>query len=279
MFRLPQESALRRVAGEREGILKPTLAIMRLENHVALITGGGSGIGLALARGLLDRNNTVVISGRNPTKLAEAKRNHPGLHTIEADATDLAQSKMAIDWIVSQFGRLSLLVNNAGIMHTWDVLRQNDAEHLAAVEDEVATNYLAPIKLTMLALPRLLAEDEAAIVNIASVLALAPIARFPVYCGTKAALHSFSKSLRHQLESTRVKVFDVLPPRTATDLSPNLKTARTSAETVAKKTLRGMARNRYEIAIGESKTLKVMERIAPRLVEHRLVGLLDEASL
>jgi uncharacterized oxidoreductase len=252
---------------------------MRLEDLVIFITGGASGIGLALARVLLEQHNTVVVSGRNATKLAEAKRSTPGLHTVESDATDPAQSKAALDSIVKQFGRLNVLVNNAGIMLSWDILRENDVEHLEAIDREVAVNYLAPVKLTTLALPILVRQDRAAVVNVASGLAYAPIARFPVYCGTKAALHSFSKSLRHQLENTQVRVFDVLPPRTATDLNPEMRRSRTSAETVAKKVLRGMERDRYEIAIGESKALKIMERIAPAFIEHRLLGLLDEAGV
>jgi short-subunit dehydrogenase involved in D-alanine esterification of teichoic acids len=250
----------------------PTGFAMRLENHVVFITGGASGIGLALALGLLERHNTVVICGRDAAKLAEAQRKNPGLHTVEADVTDRKQSQRAIDFIVRQFGRLTMLVNNAGIMLSWDVLGQNDPEHLEAVEREVAINYLAPIKMTMLALPSLLWQESAAVVNIASGLAYAPIAKFPVYCGTKAALHSFSKSLRHQLEHTNVKVFDVLPPTTSTDLNADMKKAKTSAETVAAKTLAAMEMDRYEIPIGESKTLRIMERIAPKFIEQRLIG-------
>ncbi len=251
---------------------------MKLENHVVFVTGGGSGIGLALSRGLIERNNTVIVSGRNATKLAEVKQNNPGLHTLESDVTDIAQSKSAIDAIVKQFGRLSILVNNAGIMLSWDMLRENDREHLAAVDREVMTNYVAPIKLTMLALPVLLQQKEAAVVNIASGLAYVPVSRYPVYCGTKAALHSFSKSLRHQLERTRVRVFDVLPPRTSTNLNAEMKKSKTSAERVAKEMLRGMARDQYEIPIGESKTLHMMERIAPAFTERKLLGLREPTA-
>ena len=248
---------------------------MKLENHVVLVTGGGSGIGLAVARELLGRNNTVFVSGRNRTKLAEAKRDNPGLRTLESDVTDIAQSKAALDAIMKESGRLSILINNAGIMLSWNVLRENDAEHLAAADREVTTNFIAPIKLTMLALPVLLQQSEAAVVNIASGLAYAPIGRYPVYCGTKAALHSFSKSLRHQLERTSVKVFDVLPPRTSTDLNNEVKKSKTSAESVAREMLRGMSRDQFEIPIGESRTLRTMERIAPAFVERRLLAMGD----
>jgi short-subunit dehydrogenase involved in D-alanine esterification of teichoic acids len=246
---------------------------MKLENHVVFITGGASGIGLALARELLRRNNTVIVSGRNAAKLAEVSQRNAGLHTIQSDVTDFAQAKAAIDAIVKQFGRLSILVNNAGIMMNWDMLRENDPAHLEGVDREVATNYVAPIKLTMLALPVLLQQKDAAVVNIASGVAYTPMGRYPVYCGTKAALHSFSKSLRYQLEKTPVRVFDVLPPRTSTDLNAEMKEAKTSAETVAKKMLRGMERDHYEIPIGESKALQIMERIAPGILERRMLRL------
>jgi uncharacterized oxidoreductase len=246
---------------------------MKLENLVVFITGGSSGIGLALARRLLERGNTVVVSGRNAAKLDIAKRNIPGLQVLESDASDGAQAQAAIDFIASRYGRLNVLVNNAGVMHSWDLLQENDATHLEAAAREIAINYLVPVQMTMRALPLLLQEREAAIVNISSGLAYTPIARFPVYCGTKAALHSFSKSLRHQLQSTRVRVFDVLPPRTATDLHEDVKAAKTSADAVARKTLRGMEKNRYEIPIGESSLLRFMERIAPAFIEHRLLAI------
>ncbi len=251
---------------------------MKLEDHVVFITGGGSGIGLALARGFLERNNTVIVSGRNAAKLAEVKRSNRGLHTMESDVTDFAQSKSAIDSIVKQFGRLNILVNNAGVMLSWDILRENDPAHLAAVDREVVTNFVAPIKLTMLALPVLLQQKDAAVVNVASGLAYVPVGRYPVYCATKAAIHSFSKSLRHQLERTRVRVFDVLPPRTSTDLNAEMKKSKTSAEAVAKEMLRGMARDQHEIPIGESKTLHMMERIAPAFIERKLLGLREPTA-
>src|SRR5205814_10608845 len=133
------------------------------------------------------------------------------------------------------------------------------------------TNYIAPIKMTMLALPALLAQPEAAIVNITSGLAYAPIGAWPVYCGTKAALHSFSKSLRHQLEKTHVKVFDVLPPGTATELGHDLKGKTISVDVVAREAIKGITKDHFEIPIGQSKTLEIMERIAPGFIEQQLL--------
>jgi len=256
---------------------------MKLKNHVVVITGGGSGIGLSLARAFLAAENTVVITGRSATKLAEAKQANPGLDTIACDVTDPVQMKAALKSVVDKHGRLSILVNNAGIMEPWNLLKDHEESHFAQVDREIATNYTAPIKIATLALPYLLAQPEAAIVNITSGLAYTPIAAFPVYCGTKAALHSFSKSLRHQLEHTSVKVFDVLPPGTDTGLVDDMKAAgqevkfkMISSDVVAKEALRGMTKNHYEIPIGQSKTIHIMERIAPGFIEAQLLRAQDE---
>jgi uncharacterized oxidoreductase len=256
---------------------------MKLQDHVVVITGGASGIGLALARALHEKGNQVVIAGRSPGKLAEVKQAHPELDTVECDVTNTAQVKAALATVVGRHGRLSILVNNAGIMAPWNVLKEPGEDRFATVDHEVATNYLAPIKVATLALPYLLAQPEAAIVNVTSGLAYLPIAAFPVYCGTKAALHSFSKSLRHQLRDTHVKVFDVLPPGTDTGLVDEMRAAgqepkfkMMSPEAVAKEALRGMHKDHYEIPIGQSKTIHIMERIAPGFIEQQLLRAQDD---
>jgi uncharacterized oxidoreductase len=256
---------------------------MKVQNHVVFITGGGSGIGLALAKAFLDKGNIVVIAGRSAAKLADAKKAHPALDVVECDVTNPAVMKTALKSVVDKHKRLSILVNNAGIMEPWNVLKAHDEAHFAAVDREINTNYTAPIKLSALALEYLLKEPEAAIVNVTSGLAYTPIAAFPVYCGTKAALHSFSKSLRHQLKDTHVKVFDVLPPGTDTGLVDEMKAAgqepkfkMIGPDIVAKEALRGMEKDHFEIPIGQSKTIHIMERIAPGFIEQQLLRAQDD---
>ena len=241
---------------------------MKLENHVVLITGGGSGIGLALARGFLERKNTVIAAGRRAARLAQAKEANPGLHVIECDVTDEAQTRAALDRIQRDYGRLSILVNNAGIANNMNVVKGVDPK---MVDHEVATNLLAPIKLTLSALPALLREPAAAVVNVTSGVAYAPVAQLAVYSATKTALHSFGKSLRHQLERTSVKVFEILPPTTETEINRNQSGKKAPADSVAQAALRAIEKDQFEIAIGESKFLQVMMRIAPGLIAPRIL--------
>jgi uncharacterized oxidoreductase len=252
--------------------------LVKLENHVVFVTGGGSGIGLALAAALAAKNNTVIISGRSAERLAEAKQKHPALRTVVCDVTNTAQVKAALDAIVKEHGRLSILVNNAGILNAVDCVKDGDA-HFDAIDREIATNYTAPIKMTLLALPALMAQPQAAVINVTSGLAYTPIAKFAVYCGTKAALHSFSKSLRHQLEHTHVKVFDVLPPGTATELVHDLHGKTIPVDKVVTDAIRGIEKDHWEIPIGQSKVLAIMERIAPGFIEQQLLRAEDDPKI
>jgi len=245
---------------------------VRLDHHVALVTGGGSGIGFALARDLLARGNIVIAAGRSARRLAQAREAAPGLHVIECDVTDDAQLHAMLERIDTDFGRLSLLVNNAGVMSHLDLLAGAATD---VIEREVATDFVAPVKLTLLALPRLLREPVAAVVNVTAGVALAPIAAMPLYCASKAALHSFSMSLRHQLAHTNVRVFDVMPPATETELSRNIKTKREPVDSVATQALRGIERDRFEIVIGQWKLVRLTQRIARGYIDHKILGFDD----
>ena len=245
---------------------------MKLEDHVALITGGGSGIGLELARALLERGNTVIAAGRDPARLARAQAAAPGLHVFACDITNPGRTSAMLARVVADFGRLTILVNNAGVLNQLDLLAGVDPD---LVEHEVATDFVAPVKLTLQALPLLVREPAAAVVNVTGGVAFAPIAALPVYCAAKAALHSFTRSLRHQLVGTDVKVFEVMPPGTATALSRSVKTPRTPVEEVVRAAVRGIERDRFEIVIGDWKKVRLMQRLAPRLVEDKVLRLED----
>ncbi len=160
------------------------------------------------------------------------------------------------------------MVNNAGIQREFRVGTDDLAgsfEH----ENEIDVNLTAPIHLTFLLLPHLLNQENAAVVNISSGLGVVPVAVMPVYCATKAAVQSFSTSLRYQLQNTDVKVFDVAPPLVETDLDKGARTRRgqsrtgISPERVAAETLRGMARDNYTINIGLVRALRIASRVVP----------------
>lgn len=195
---------------------------MHLNDNVVLITGGGSGIGLGLARRFLEAGSEVVICGRREETLREAQAAHPGLKVRRADvATEAGRSALA-EWAIREYPRLNVLVNNAGIQR---YPRLPQGEPWGPVDEEIAINFAAPVHLSMLFLPHLLRQPEPAILNVTSGLSFVPLAHAPIYCATKAAMHSFTLSLRHQLAGTPLRVVEIIPPAVDTDLGgPGLHT-------------------------------------------------------
>ena len=195
---------------------------MELGGNTVLITGGASGIGLGLAERFLRAGSEVIICGRRKEKLREAKEKHPKLTTRVCDVANGSDRVSLCRWAVEAFPRLNLLVNNAGIQLR---VQLGDAGQWDQIREEIAINLDAPIHLSTLFAPHLKAQGRAAIWNVTSGLGFAPMARVPVYCATKAALHSFTISLRHQLAGTPVQVVEVIPPAVDTDLGgPGLHT-------------------------------------------------------
>lgn len=196
---------------------------MNLSNRTVLITGGATGIGLALAQRLHARGCTLLLCGRRADRLAEAAATLPGAHTFACDLADPAQRGALALWATANHPTLDVLINNAGIQNR---LRFDaPGADWAAMHAEITTNLDAPIHLTQLLLPHLLGRPDAAVMNVTSGLAFAPAAFAPVYSATKAALHSFTLSLRHQLRATPVRVLELVPPAVNTDLGgPGLHT-------------------------------------------------------
>ena len=189
---------------------------MRLENNTVLITGGSDGIGLALARRFVQAKSTVVVCGRRPEQLEQAKRTCPGLHTLVCDVSIEAQRTALVEQVSRDFPKLNVVVNNAGIQNRPPSLL--DAQDWSRHRAEIAINLEAPMHLSMLWAPHLRNRDEPAIINVSSGLAFAPLAAMPTYCATKAALHSFTMSLRWQLKQTAIRVIEIIPPAVNTDL-------------------------------------------------------------
>jgi uncharacterized oxidoreductase len=238
---------------------------MRTSGHLALVTGGGSGIGLEIARALVGAGNTVVIAGRSPDRLAAAAEQVPGVHAVRLDIADTAGLPAALDDVSSRFGPISLLVNNAAVLHRYRFGESPDATGL--ITEEITTNVLGTIQLTHLALPQLRAHRSAAVVNLSSILAYVSAPRLPVYSATKAALHSFSRSLRAALADSPVRVFDVHPPLVDTAPVRHIQGAKIPPEAVAAALLSGMAADRYEINIGRTALIARLSRLAPGLAD------------
>jgi uncharacterized oxidoreductase len=191
---------------------------MDITGNTILVTGGGTGIGRGLAEALHAAGNTVIIAGRRRAPLESVAAARPGMHFATLDIDDAAAIRDFAARLVAEHPGLDVLVNNAGIMRVEDVLTGPDA--LATAEATVTTNLLGPIRLTYALLPHFLAQPKAAVVNVSSGLAFVPRADTPTYSATKAAIHSYSISLRHQLRNTAVQVIELAPPLVATDLTP-----------------------------------------------------------
>ena len=200
-------------------------------------------------------DNTVMICGRRADKLEEAKERNPMLIARQCDISKENDRKNLYDWVRDNYGGINVLVNNAGIQRRVDLTKGMD--DLLMNEDEIEINLKAQIYLAAQFVPMLSKHKEAAIVNVSSGLGFVPLAIFPIYSATKAALHSYTMSLRYQLRGTSIRVFEVIPPTVHdTDLKgkPIEKAEWTvSSSEVAEAVIRGLEANEDEIAIGPTK--------------------------
>jgi uncharacterized oxidoreductase len=223
-----------------------------------LITGGGTGIGYALAERFVEERCEVIVCGRRKSKLQAAKRQLPTVHVKRCDVAVESQRKSLLKWATTNFPDLNILVNNAGIQRKWDFTSPKIANPLTLKDDEVTINLASQIRLCALFTPKLMKREKAAILNVSSGLAFVPIATMPAYCATKAAIHSFTTSLRHQLRGTSVRVFEAAPPTTDTDLDASFAGEEERAyrgispQEVARGIIEGMKADREEIIIGQA---------------------------
>ncbi len=238
---------------------------MKTCGNTVLITGGGSGIGLALAMEFLIRQNTVVVCDHKARRLLEAKKSTPGLQTIHCDVRSPAQRKRLLAAVVKKFPKINVLVNNAAVSHWQDFVAPEQNQE-ARVLQQIETNLLAPIELTRLFLPTLLKQDFAAVVYLSSGQAYVPLSRKAVYAATKAAIHSFSQSIRYQLKDRPVFVMEALPSWVDTDMIRDLAIKKMPPEKVAREILEGLEENREELRIGLSGLLFYFSRLMPRMM-------------
>jgi uncharacterized oxidoreductase len=189
---------------------------MKLSGNTVLITGGGSGIGRGLAEALHRLGNAVVIAGRRKEALDETTEANPGMQSMVLDIEKRGGVLPFAAEAAGKFPKLNVLINNAGIMRAEKLI--DPQEDLGDAEAIVATNLLGPIRLTGALMPHLKKQPTATIMNVSSGLAFVPMVLTPTYCATKAAIHSYTQSLRYQLKKTRIEVLELIPPYVATDL-------------------------------------------------------------
>ena len=235
---------------------------MRLQNKIIVITGGATGIGRALIAELLPAN-TVISLDRSPEKIAALGTAFPQVHSLRADITNDLEVKTALAGIARNFGRIDVLINNAGTGAQFDFTDIREEALQGVLRREINTNYLAPVLLTHQALSLLQKSDSPVVVFVSSGLAYMPIASFAGYCASKAAMHAFALSLRHQLKKTRIKVVEVLPPTVDTDFNKGIEAPKMAPAAFAKACLKALERGNTSINVGQSKALAIFSRLMP----------------
>ena len=247
---------------------------MEYNNQKVLITGGSSGIGLALAKKFIENDNTVIIIGRNLSKLEKVKVENPKIHIFQIDVTDDAEVRMLVDDMDEKFDGIDILVNNAGIMNLIDA--GNEENDLQKLLQEIDINYNSPIRLLHYFLPQLKQSENAILINVSSGLAYVPFSQAPVYSGTKSALHFWTQAIRPQLKPHHIKVVELLPPVVDTPLAhkadiaedDNLKPMPT--QKLAELFWKDFIKGKEEITPGMSSNLRLMSRLAPKFIFKQL---------
>src|SRR5579872_5100281 len=227
---------------------------MKTSGNTILITGGTAGIGQAFAEQFFKDGNTVIICGRRAERLEQMKETHPGLISRVCDVADEQQRAALCEWVLQNHPGLNVLINNAGMQLAVDLTKPID---LKPIREELETNLIAYIHLASLLVSHLETKKDAAIINISSGLAFAPLAFMPIYCASKAAVHSYTLSLRHQLKKTSVKVYEIAPPSTDTELGHQRRADKTQSHGGAPiseflaEAMEGLRNDIPEIAVGE----------------------------
>jgi uncharacterized oxidoreductase len=234
---------------------------MKLTGNTVLITGGAAGIGFAFAERFIKAGNKVIVCGRREAKLLEAKEKYPELITRVCDVTKESDRIALFDWVTSEHPDINVLINNAGIQQRYHVLKTNAKEEWSYYSQEIASNIEAPFHFAMLFAPYFANKDYGAILNVSSGLAFTPMAITPIYSATKAAVHSFTMSLRHQLEDTSIEVIEVAPPAVNTDLGGiGLHTFGAPVDEFADAIFKGLEAGKIEIGYGRAEKAMRMSR-------------------
>jgi uncharacterized oxidoreductase len=238
---------------------------MNLQGKRILITGGTSGIGLESVQHFLAQGMTVMVCGRNGTKLQAVKRQFPKVVTISCDITVENELHLLYRLIMNN-GGIDILYHNAGIVHINNMV-ENPVESGNIAQREMETNYLAVLRLTSMFLPHLQKRSEPALIFTTSAVAYLPAAFIPTYSASKAALHSYIQSLRYQLKQSKshLAVVELIPPTVDTEATQKLTTKKVTSSEVIKELIKGLRRNRETIRVSIAKPFYWIQRFFPFL--------------
>jgi len=243
---------------------------MRLTGRTILITGGSAGIGLAFALKFLELGNEVIVTGRRKAVLDAVKAQHPKLHTIQSDVGDPAEIAALAERVGQHFPKLDVLMNNAGVGVAKNL--KASANDLTSLMTEMEINVGGVIRTTA-ALIDLLTANHGTVINVSSALAFVPVPAMPIYSATKAAVHSYTQSLRFQLEGSGVEVIELMPPAVRTDMTSEFDEAGISTITtdeLLKQAIAALRAGKQEIRPGQSNLLALMRRLAPSFINRQL---------
>src|SRR5246127_252254 len=243
---------------------------MKLTGRTILITGGSAGIGLAFALKFLELGNEVIVTGRRKAVLDQVKVKYPKLHTIQSDVADPAQIAALAARVKSNFPKLDVLMNNAGIMLYKNLTAP--AAEFAGLMAEGNIN-VGGVNTTTSAFIDILRANKGTVINVSSGLAFVPLPAAPIYSATKAAIHSYTQSLRFQLEGTGVEVIELMPPAVKTDMTTELAEGGgtvISTDELVKQSFALLKVGTLEIRPGQSKQLAFMRRLAPNFINRQL---------
>lgn len=256
---------------------------MNLSENTILITGGTSGIGFEMAKEFMKRNNKVIVTGRNEKKLQKVQDELKGVVAIKSDVSNPNDIQDLYQKVKKDFPVLNILINNAGIMSTINL--QDHKLSANELTREIDINVKGIIWLNDAFLPLLMENENSAIINVSSGLAFVPLPISPVYCATKAALHSYTISLREQLRNTNIKVFELAPPATETELLADFNKedmkgiSSMSVQAMVANFLQGFSKNRLEICPGQASQLKFMGRFFPKFILKQLSKTVDRMHM
>ena len=242
---------------------------MRVHKNKILITGATAGIGAVLLQTFLDLDTEVIAVGRNESKLEELSKADKRIIPFKCDISRQEELDRLTLFVEQEHQDLNILINNAGIQYNYKFGDEHQLLH--KIEQEITVNLLVPLKLITLLLPTLQLNDNSAIVNISSGLAIVPKAQAPVYCGTKAAIHIFSKALRYQLD--QVKVFEIIPPIVDTAMTAGRGKGKIPPQKLVDEFIKAFKKDKYEVNIGKVKLLRVINRISPSLADRIMKGI------